>query len=109
MARKVKIVSTVTALDSSGKIVDALPVREETGPTLNEVGQYVDPIEVEVDEDFGAPVRYVEGLVTTDSAGRIVPITPIAGVGAPAGFRLLTDRDGSALRDFDGALLWEPI
>lgn len=81
MARKIKIVNTFTALDSAGKIVDALPVRDATGPIANEVGMMVDPIEVEIDDVFGAPVRYVNGLVTTDAAGRVVPITPITGGG----------------------------
>ncbi len=114
MARKVKIVSTVLATDSAGNVVDAMPVRDATGPTLNAAGKYVDPIAVEIDETGGSPVRYVDGLVTTDSAGRVVPITPITGVGVPPeGFLFLTETDADGrtyyLIDEDGYCLLEEI
>ena len=94
MATKIRIVDTVTALDSAGNIVDAMPVREVEGPTANEIGKMVDPVLVEIDDEFGAPVRYVDGLVATDSAGRRVGVTAVSG-GVPSGYSTLLYRNAS--------------
>lgn len=76
MATKVKIVTTTLSTDSAGNVVDAMPVRDAFNPTLNEVGKYVDPIEVEISAD-GSPIRYAAGLLSLNSAGKTVPVVPI--------------------------------
>src|ERR1041384_1013186 len=105
----VKTVTTVVTTDSTGKPVDAIPVRNATAGETDAAGRPVTPISV-TEDSLGTPVRVVTGKSAQNSAGQWVDSIPIQVDGEetpPAGKIFLTDADGVVLMDSDGEPLME--
>lgn len=79
----IKTVTTATALNSAGQVVEALPVRQAVAGETDIVGRPVTPIDV-VEDARGVPVRYVTGKSAVNSAGQLVDSLPVRG-GSAAG------------------------
>lgn len=67
----IRTVTTVSALNSAGQVVEALPVREAATGETDIVGRPVNPIDV-VEDANGVPVRFVTGKSAVNSAGQVV-------------------------------------
>lgn len=80
-AVKVKIVETVIATDSAGKVVESMPIRAAVEGETDEIGRPVTPVHM-VEDDAGYPVRIVTDKVVVNSVGKYVASTPSEGVGA---------------------------
>ena len=74
----IKTVTTVTALNSAGQIVEALPVRQAVAGETDIVGRPVTPVSV-TEDVRGVPVRFVTGNSAVNSAGQVVDTIPVAG------------------------------
>lgn len=83
MVVPVKVVETIIATDAAGRVVDAIPVRNADGDNTNEVGKPADAFTATEDE-LGMPVRFVEGKVALNSAGKPVSVVLIEGVSSVA-------------------------
>lgn len=77
----IRTVTTVSALNSAGQVVEALPVREAATGETDIVGRPVTPIDV-VEDVNGVPVRFVTGKSAVNSAGQVVDSIPVMGGGA---------------------------
>ncbi|MEX2739927.1 SGNH/GDSL hydrolase family protein [Rhizobium mongolense] len=77
----VKTVSTVVTTDSTGKPVDALPVRNAVEGETDAAGRPVTPIAITEDPN-GIPVRVVTGKSAQNSAGQWVDTIPVSGADA---------------------------
>ncbi|MEH3108907.1 MAG: hypothetical protein PGN22_02250 [Agrobacterium cavarae] len=102
-----KTVTTVTALNSAGQVVEALPVRQAVAGETDIVGRPVTPISV-TEDPFGVPVRFVTGKSAINSAGQVVdtipvsggtPVTPAVALDAP----IATADKGSTIAAFGNA------
>ncbi|WP_245496096.1 hypothetical protein [Rhizobium leguminosarum] len=78
----VKTVTTVVATDTTGKPVDALPVRNAVPGETDIAGRPVTPIPV-TEDPLGVPVRVVVGKAAQNSAGQWIDTLPISGGGPP--------------------------
>jgi hypothetical protein len=76
---KVKIVDSVVTTDTAGNVIDSLPVRRATGPSIGLGGYYLDAIPAEPDEN-GMRVRVVDALQALNSAGAPVDVWPMSGL-----------------------------
>ena len=76
----IKTVTTVVTTDSTGKPVDALPVREAVDGETDAAGRPVTPINVTEDPN-GVPVRLVTTKAAQNSAGQWVDSIPVKGAG----------------------------
>ncbi len=74
----IKTVTTVTALNSAGQLVEALPVRSAVAGETDIVGRPVTPVDV-AEDARGVPVRFVTGKSTLNSAGQVVDTIPVSG------------------------------
>lgn len=87
----IKTVTTVTALNSAGQLVEALPVRTAVAGETDIVGRPVTPVSVTEDPQ-GVPVRYVTGKSAVNSAGQVVDSIPVSsGAATPTILRRETD------------------
>lgn len=75
----IRTVTTVSALNSAGQVVEALPVREAVTGETDIVGRPVTPIDV-VEDVNGVPVRFVTGKSAANSAGQVVDTIAVKGV-----------------------------
>ncbi|MEJ8308594.1 hypothetical protein [Agrobacterium larrymoorei] len=75
---RIKTVTTVTALNSAGQLVEALPVRTAVAGETDIVGRPVTPVSV-TEDARGVPVRYVTGKSAVNSAGQVVDSIPVSG------------------------------
>jgi hypothetical protein len=88
----IKTVSTVVATDSTGRPVDALPVRTAVAGETDAAGRPVDAVPV-TEDPLGRPVRFVTGKAAQNSAGQWVDTIPVLHDGAsgpypaPSGYR----------------------
>ncbi|MFL5015409.1 MAG: hypothetical protein ACJ8EW_04295 [Rhizobium sp.] len=80
----VKTVTTVVTTDSTGKPVDAIPVRNAIAGETDAAGRPVTPVAV-TEDPLGVPVRLVTGKAAQNSAGQWVDTLPISGGGAVTG------------------------
>ncbi|WEA24036.1 SGNH/GDSL hydrolase family protein [Rhizobium binxianense] len=76
----VKTVTTVVTTDSTGKPVDAIPVRNAVAGETDAAGRPVTPISV-TEDPLGIPVRVVTGKSAQNSAGQWIDSIPIQGGG----------------------------
>ncbi|WP_311272189.1 MULTISPECIES: SGNH/GDSL hydrolase family protein [unclassified Rhizobium] len=79
----IRTVTTVSALNSAGQVVEALPVREAATGETDIVGRPVTPIDV-VEDVNGVPVRFVTGKSAVNSAGQVVDTIAVKSGGSPA-------------------------
>ena len=79
----IKTVSTVVASDSTGRPVDALPVRTAVADETDAAGRPVDAVPV-TEDPLGRPVRFVTGKAAQNSAGQWVDTIPVSGGGPVA-------------------------
>lgn len=77
----IRTVTTVSAVNSAGQVVEALPVREASAGETDIVGRPVTPIAVQEDA-LGIPVRFVTSKSVVNSAGQIVDTVAVTG-GSP--------------------------
>lgn len=78
----IRTVTTVSALNSAGQVVEALPVREAATGETDIVGRPVTPIDV-VEDANGVPVRFVTGKSAVNSAGQVVDSIAVKGGWTP--------------------------
>ncbi len=76
----IKTVSTVVSTDSTGKSIDAIPVRNASAGETDAAGRPVDVIQV-TEDPKGVPVRFVTGKAAQNSAGQWVDTIPVQGGG----------------------------
>jgi hypothetical protein len=95
----IRTVSTVVATDSTGRPVDALPVRTATANETDAAGRPVSAIPVTEDPN-GVPVRFVVGKAAQNSAGQWADTIPVTGGGFPESV-VIDGRTYFLLRDDD--------
>lgn len=101
----VKIVETVIAENEAGQMVDALPVRAADSATdVDILGRPVDVATAIIDEDFGRPVRVVEGFLAQDSAGQWVDTIPLLGIGGVLALSSSSISEGDPINSVVGIL-----
>lgn len=77
----VKTVSTITATNTAGQVVESMPVLPTAGPYQDGAGFWRDPIHM-VEDPRGVPIRIVSDAVVLTSTGRPIAATRGEGVGA---------------------------
>ena len=81
MTKAVRVTSDTITVDTAGRTVEAVPAYVSETVVQNAVGVWTLPEPV-IEDDTGVPVRVVESLTATDSAGRPVDSVILSGIGA---------------------------